>query len=213
MTWNSEGFEVVEKWWFPQKVEARKLQKRLEHLGAQPFFRLGLGDDQHDFGSDLRKLKVDPVRPLHSHKQRNVWWHVTNVRCHKQRLHILRLLMALALQKVFACDLWCSVTLLMLSGMEQELASQLHAFLQLLHESMDWCHRGALGRWTSEDPWCESMWQALATKVSPGIPDEDVDLRYEARGWWPHCELGSFVIFFDKLGMDGVWMGVGSHLC
>ena len=30
----------------------------------------------------------------------------------------------------------------MLSGMEQELASQLHAFLQLLHESMDWCHRG-----------------------------------------------------------------------
>ena len=24
------------------------------------------------------------------------------------------------------------------------------------------------------------MWQALASKVSPGIPDEDVDLRYEA---------------------------------
>ena len=48
-------------------VEARKLQKRLENLGAQPFFRLGLGDDQHDFGSELRKLKVDPIRPLHSH--------------------------------------------------------------------------------------------------------------------------------------------------
>eukprot|EP00913_Durusdinium_trenchii_P017540 g16481.t1 len=29
------------------------------------------------------------------------------------------------------------------------------------------------------DPWSEGMWAALAEKISPGQPDEDVDLRYE----------------------------------
>lgn len=36
---------------------ARKLFKRLEGLGAQPFFRIGLGDDQHDFGMEQ---ELDP---------------------------------------------------------------------------------------------------------------------------------------------------------
>jgi len=36
---------------------ARKLQARLENLGAEPFFRLGLGDDQHDFGLEQ---ELDP---------------------------------------------------------------------------------------------------------------------------------------------------------
>ena len=30
----------------------------------------------------------------------------------------------------------------------------------------------------SQDPWCEGMWDAL--KLPPGLPDPDVDLRYEA---------------------------------
>ena len=34
---------------------ARKLHARLQTLGAQPFVRLGLGDDQHDFGAGLRR--------------------------------------------------------------------------------------------------------------------------------------------------------------
>ena len=29
-----------------------------------------------------------------------------------------------------------------------------------------------------QDPWCEGMWEAL--KLPPGLPDPDVDLRYEA---------------------------------
>lgn len=29
---------------------ARKLHARLKRLGGDPFFRIGLGDDQHDFG-------------------------------------------------------------------------------------------------------------------------------------------------------------------
>ena len=33
-----------------------------------------------------------------------------------------------------------------------------------------------------QDPWCEGMWEAL--KLPPGLPDPDVDLRYEAGGWW-----------------------------
>lgn len=36
---------------------AKKLNKRLLHLGAQPIVPLGLGDDQHDLGYDA---VVDP---------------------------------------------------------------------------------------------------------------------------------------------------------
>mmetsp|Transcript_28377 Transcript_28377/g.51593 ORF Transcript_28377/g.51593 Transcript_28377/m.51593 type:complete len:655 (+) Transcript_28377:60-2024(+) len=36
---------------------ARKLHARLQQLGAQPFYRLGLGDDQHDFGLEQ---ELDP---------------------------------------------------------------------------------------------------------------------------------------------------------
>eukprot|EP00931_Biecheleriopsis_adriatica_P101064 TRINITY_DN76286_c0_g1_i1.p1 TRINITY_DN76286_c0_g1~~TRINITY_DN76286_c0_g1_i1.p1 ORF type:complete len:691 (-),score=147.29 TRINITY_DN76286_c0_g1_i1:72-2072(-) len=36
---------------------ARKLHARLKNLGAEPFFRLGLGDDQHDFGMEQ---ELDP---------------------------------------------------------------------------------------------------------------------------------------------------------
>lgn len=36
-------------------------------------------------------------------------------------------------------------------------------------------------RQPDQDPWCEGMWEAL--KLPPGLPDPDVDLRYEAGGW------------------------------
>lgn len=36
---------------------ARKLHARLQRLGAEPFFRLGLGDEQHDFGVEQ---ELDP---------------------------------------------------------------------------------------------------------------------------------------------------------
>ena len=88
-----------------QKAEARKLQKRLENLGAQPFFRLGLGDDQHDFGSELRILQVNPLIVMAAPQS-----HATQCRmmtCHEcymmsqanaSYLETGRLLMVLALQ-------------------------------------------------------------------------------------------------------------------
>lgn len=87
---------------------ARKLHARLQSLGATPFFRLGLGDDQHDF------------------------------------------------------------------GMEQEL-----------------------------DPWCEGMWEAL--KLPPGLPDPDVDLRYEVEelGETQNGQNGQNGTAHDDLPEDG----------
>ncbi len=101
--------------------------------------------------------------------------------------------------KCFIFGDWETVDGFGFAGMEQELASQLHAFCCMNPWTL-W------ERW-SEDPWCESMWQALASKVSPGIPDEDVDLRYEAHEGdeLASLSLWSFVI-------NGVWVVNGSHV-
>ena len=51
--------------------QARKLHARLENLGAKSFHRLGLGDDQHDFGAELSMrlcFRHDDYIPLFRHE-------------------------------------------------------------------------------------------------------------------------------------------------